>query len=100
MHGELETSIVPRSVCVAVHLALVAVAAWIYFGSGIEWVGGSFGIDWSSGEFVRRFLLFSFGVFLWLRLTFGMFWLLKRKIGAERILLMLPFKGPCFWAIP
>lgn len=85
MHGEVETSAVPRTTCVAIHLALVAVAGWVYLGGGIETVGAWFGADWPSGDFVRRVLLFSFGVILWLRLTFGMFWLLKRKFGWEEL---------------
>jgi protein-S-isoprenylcysteine O-methyltransferase Ste14 len=70
---------------VAVHLVLVAVAGWLYFGGGIETIRGLFGIDWQPGDFTRRLLLLSFGVILWLRLTFGMFWLLKRKFGWDEL---------------
>ena len=85
MHGETETSMIPRTVGVALHLALVVGAGWLCFGGGIETVGEWFERDWQPGDYARRLLLFSFGVVLWLRLTFGMFWLLKRKFGWDEL---------------
>ena len=34
MHGKQETSQVPRVTCTVLHAAMVAVAAWIYYGGG------------------------------------------------------------------
>lgn len=81
MHGERETSIVPRVTWIVAHLALLIAAGWIYFAGGYERFGALFGQDWSTGDRVRRAVLFAFGVVTFVRFTFTMAVLLKRRFG-------------------
>ena len=81
MHGERETSAAARTTWVVVHLLLLVVAAWVYFGGGIEHVGEWLGRDRAAGDFARRAILLAFGVVTWLRMTFTATHLLRRKFG-------------------
>ena len=87
MHGEHETTSATRIVCTLIHLALLGVAYWIYFdgGAGLisEWPTGRTTL---TGNPVRRTVLFSFGIFLFLRMSLALFFLLKRKFGWEELL--------------
>ncbi len=73
MHGEPETSMLPRTMGVVLHFALTIGADWLYFGGRIAAVGQWLGLDWRPGNSLRCLLLFSFGVILWLRLTLTTF---------------------------
>ena len=79
MHGEQENSKAPRITCTVLHVAFLGMAAWIYFGGGIEfitaWVGSEPKV---SGNLARRTVLFSFSVVLFLRICLTLFYLLKR----------------------
>jgi protein-S-isoprenylcysteine O-methyltransferase Ste14 len=79
MHGETETSNVPRATWVVAHLLILTTAYWLYFGGGIELVGGWFGRTWLSGNLGRRYLLMGFGVVMWLRMALTAFVLLRRR---------------------
>ncbi len=89
MHGEQETSKIPRITCTIVHVVFLVIAAWIYFGGGIETIFGWFvSRPVLSGDLTRRIILFSFGIILFFRLLLGFFYLLKRK-----------FDWPEFWGV-
>lgn len=80
MHGQQETSSTPRVVCICLHAAFLAVAAWIYFGRGAEVLLGWAGPDWAQqGDAGRRMLLLFFGVVLFVRLTLTLSVLLQRR---------------------
>lgn len=70
MHGMKETTQIPRLICTLLHALFLALAAWLYF-------GGSYGM--------REIILFSFGVVLFLRIGYGMFFVLKRKFSWEEL---------------
>ena len=84
MHGEQEHSYTTRTVCTILHFVFLVVASWIYFAGGNEvilgWLGGE---PAHAGDLARRIILFSFGIVLFLRITLGFFYLLKRKFGWE-----------------
>lgn len=80
MHGEVETSYAPRVVGTLLHLVVLAGAAWLLLGGGIETIGAWLGQDWHSGDLPRRAVLFSFGCALWLRMLLTGFWLLRRRL--------------------
>ena len=80
MHGEQETSNAPRMTCTLIHVALLGVAAWIYFGGGNEFISGWLTDEPTpSGDLTRRIVLFSFGIALFLRINLTLFYLLKRR---------------------
>jgi len=79
MHGEVETSYVPRTAGAVFHLLLLGVAGWILLGGGIEAVGVWFGQEWSPGDLARRIVLFVLGCVLFGRLALTSFWVLKRR---------------------
>lgn len=81
MHGQEETSKVPRLVWAVAHLGVVGTAAWILFGNGIATIGGWFGKEWGPADPTRSAILVGFGVILWLRMTITAFYLLERKFG-------------------
>jgi len=81
MHGEEETTALPRTTWVAVHTLLLLVGAWLYFGGGAERIGSWFGRDWTAGDQARRAILLAFGVVTWLRMTLTATYLLRRRFG-------------------
>jgi hypothetical protein len=84
MHGEQENSKAPRIACTVLHVAFLGMAAWIYFGGGIEFITGWVGSEPKvSGNLARRIMLFSFSVVLFLRICLTLFYLLKRRFGWE-----------------
>lgn len=85
IHGQKETSWVPRVVWIVLHLFLLGVAAWLAFGGGLSVVGGWVGQPWKAGDLARRVVLLSFGVFFFLRTFLTGVVLLKRKFGWEEL---------------
>ena len=84
MHGEQEHSYTTRIICTLLHLVFLGIAGWIYFAGGIEVISGWLGGEPApTGDLARRIILFSFGIVLFLRITLGLFYLLKRKFGWE-----------------
>ncbi len=81
MYGQDEISHAPRLTWVALHLALVGVAAWILLGGGYGAVTGLFGAARTPGDPGRRTVLFLFGAVLWVRMTLTVLVLLKRRFG-------------------
>lgn len=79
--GKTETTYLPRISWIFIHLGLVLIAAWLYFGQGYEQLGNWFGANWQPGDQGRRVLLLLCGVLLWLRMSFMILYLLKRKFG-------------------
>ncbi|MGE0430906.1 MAG: DUF1295 domain-containing protein [Planctomycetota bacterium] len=81
MHGQTETTHVPRISWTIVHAALVAFSGWMLLGGGTPVVGSWFGAEWTAGDAGRRGVLFIFGVILFIRMSVTGFVLLKRKFG-------------------
>ena len=50
MYGQKETTNLPRLFTFALHIVFVAIAAWLYFGGGIETVGDWVGASWMPGR--------------------------------------------------
>lgn len=83
MHGQEETTKVPRIAWTIAHLCILAVSAWILFGGGISVVGKWVGEEWTAGDPMRRALLLGLGGVLWIRMSLTAFVLLERKFGWE-----------------
>jgi protein-S-isoprenylcysteine O-methyltransferase Ste14 len=81
MHGERETSRVPRLVWVLLHAAEVGVSLWILLGGGNRTVGGWVGARWPVGDLGRRAVLAAFALVLWGRMTVTALYILKRRFG-------------------
>lgn len=81
MHGERETSRLPRTVWVVLHAAQVGVALWILLGGGYAVIGRWFGATWTAGDPARRVVLAVFAVVLWLRMTLTGLYILQRRFG-------------------
>jgi protein-S-isoprenylcysteine O-methyltransferase Ste14 len=80
MHGQSETSNIPRLTCTLIHLLFLALAAWVYFGGGGEVISGWLGLgSGSQGNSIRRLVLFGFGLILFLRISLTLFVLLRRR---------------------
>jgi steroid 5-alpha reductase family enzyme len=80
MHGKQETSLMPRATCTALHGAMVAAAAWIYFGGGAAFLLSLSGqVSPDPGDWARRVVLMGFAVAAFLRITATFFILLKRR---------------------
>ena len=82
MHGEKETSRMPRAVITTLHCAFLIISGWLFFCGGDEIIRGWLG----KGEILtpslsRRIVLFSFGIILFSRMTLTLFYLLKRRFG-------------------
>jgi protein-S-isoprenylcysteine O-methyltransferase Ste14 len=81
VHGQKETSWLPRAAWVALHLAQVAVVMWILFGGGYQAIGQLIGREWHAGDLGRRVVLAVFSIVLWVRMTLTALYLLQRKFG-------------------
>lgn len=79
MHGEAETSRIPRVAWVLVHLVLVGVGVWMLVGGGLGALGRQVGSDWGSLDRARAWVLAGFGVMLWVRMTLTALVLLQRR---------------------
>ncbi len=77
MHGEPENSGTTRTVCTLVHVLFLCIASWIYFAGGDEHAGLAYS--------PRHVLLLGFGVVLFLRMSFALFVLLKRKFDWDEL---------------
>lgn len=86
MHGTPEDSRTTRVVCTLVHLLFLGVAGWIYFGGGSELLSRLLSSDRTGPAYSpRHAVLFGFGVVLFLRMSFALFFLLKRKFGWDEL---------------
>jgi protein-S-isoprenylcysteine O-methyltransferase Ste14 len=81
MHGQKESSSIPRVTWVVLHLAELGVVLFILFGGGYELLGHAMGLDWHAGDLGRRVVLAAFGVVLWVRMTLTALYLLRRRFG-------------------
>lgn len=79
MYRREEVSPWPRRAFVVAHLAMVALSAWILLGTGTEVLGRVVGRSWIAGDPGRRWLLASFALVLWLRMSATVLVLLERR---------------------
>ncbi len=79
MHGEVETSLVPRTTWVLAHLVILGVAWWILFAGGYDSISRMLGQKWPVGDPSRGGILFACGVVLWMRMLLGAYYLLTRR---------------------
>ncbi len=79
MYGQEEISYAPRVFSVGMHVVFVAIAAWLYFGGGIQTVGDWFGVTWTPGPLGRRLIHFAFALIVLVRMSVTMLYLLKRR---------------------
>jgi len=80
MYGQKDKSIPQKTVMKLFELIILAVSFWILFGNGYAEITGDRG---TSGIFSRRVLLFFFNCIVFIRMTFTMFYLVKRRIPWE-----------------
>ena len=64
MHGEVETSLVPRTTWVLAHLVILGIAWWILFAGGYDSVPRMLGQKWPVGDPYRGGILFACGCVL------------------------------------
>ncbi len=83
MYGKKSDSFFQKAIISVLEIILLYFAYWIAFKKGGTIVYTWFGIDVSEGYLIRRIIIFSFSVIVFLRLSFMMFFLLKRKIPME-----------------
>lgn len=83
MYGKKSNSFLQKAIITVLEIALLYFAYWIAFTKGGTVIYSWFGINMSEGNAMRRILIFSFSIIVFLRLSFMMFFLLKRKIPME-----------------
>lgn len=81
MHGEVENSLLPRTVWVLAHLVILGVAWWILFAGGYQAISALLGRNWHVGDPTRRGILFACSVVMWMRTILTAYYLLKRRFG-------------------
>ena len=83
LYSRQSKSIPQKVIIVAVELFLLYFSYWILFKDGGTVLLDKLGIDAIPGNFNSRLIIFLFSVIIFLRITFTLFYLLKRKIPWE-----------------
>jgi protein-S-isoprenylcysteine O-methyltransferase Ste14 len=83
LYGKKSTSIPQKLTITFLELLLLTVSYWILFLSGGTFILDKFGINTEPGDYMSRATIFTFSCIVFIRMTFMMFYLLKRKIPWE-----------------
>lgn len=86
LYSQQSKSIPQKNIIVAAELFLLYFSFWILFQCGGVVVLDKIGIEAIPGNLYSRIILFIFSVVVFLRITFTLFYLLKRKIPWEESL--------------
>jgi protein-S-isoprenylcysteine O-methyltransferase Ste14 len=82
LHGERgRLSEAPRLFFLANQALAVALSGWFLLGSGFAALDRWFHLGWRAGNRLRRMILFACSIAYLLRLTFSLFYTLRRRIG-------------------
>lgn len=90
LYGKKSNSILQKTIITVLEIALLYFAYWIAFQKGGTIIYSWFGVNIGEGNMLRRIIIFSFSIIVFIRLSFMMFFLLKRKIPVEEAL-SVPF---------
>lgn len=88
MYRRDEVSRWPRRAFVIAHLAMAALSAWILLGDGTEVLGRVVGVSWAAGDPGRRWLLATFALVLWVRMSVTVLVLLGRRFTWQEMALV------------
>lgn len=90
LYGKKSKSIPQKTTIILLELLLLALAYWILFLGGGTILLNKIGIHVQPGDYGSRAIVFAFSCIVFIRLTFMMLYLLKRKIPWEESL-SVPF---------
>lgn len=80
IYGKKSKSLPQKVTITLIQVALLGLAYWILFAQGRDLFFGLFGRNSAEAVPARYWIIFSFSILVFLRITFTMFYLLKRKI--------------------
>lgn len=80
MYGEYGKSIGPKLLLTILHAASISIVFWLFFRGGLVALSLSTGRSFLPGAFSSRVLLFSCAVVYFLRVLFGVFYLIRRTM--------------------
>ncbi len=83
LYGKKSNSLLQKTIITVLEIVLLYFAYWIALKKGGTIIYSWFGINVNEGYAIRRIIIFSFSIIVFLRLSFMMFFLLKRKIPME-----------------
>ena len=83
LYGQKSKSIPQKIVIHFIEILLLALSYWILFHSGGAWVENHLHINNSIGNIDRRIVIFVFNIIIFIRLSYMMIFILKRKIPWE-----------------
>lgn len=83
LYGQQSKSIPQKVIIHALELLLIWFSFWILFQSGEDWIGNKLHIPVAHSGLKRRMILFVFNIVTFLRISYTMIFLLKRKIPWE-----------------
>lgn len=83
LYGQKSKSIPQKIVIHLIEILLLWLSYWVLFQNGGEWIERYLNIHNSTGNLGRRVIIFVFSIIIFLRLTYMMLFLLKRKIPWE-----------------
>ena len=87
MHGNYQRSMGRRIIWQVFHFLLVSLGFWLLFSGGLNTTSSWFGQSWTPGDFTRRILIFLTSFSLFLRWGLTNFYLLKRKMPWNEIII-------------
>jgi len=90
MYGQYDKSIAQKTIIVVLEIILLWLSWRILFQHGGDAILGWFGSENVNGGIERRIIVFSFSVIVFLRITFAMFFFVRRKIPWEESM-SIPF---------
>jgi protein-S-isoprenylcysteine O-methyltransferase Ste14 len=83
LYGQQSRSIPQKTVIHLIELLLIGLSYWILFRSGGTWVEKHLHISLAAENTERRLVIFAFNIVTFLRLAYGMIFLVKRRIPWE-----------------
>lgn len=86
LYGQKGKSLPQKIVIIALELLLLRISYWILFEDGGQNILRELGMEEVTGVMERKIIMFAFSCIVFLRMSFMMFYLLKRKIPWEESL--------------
>ena len=83
LYGKKSKSIPQKLIIIGFEMILLYLAYFIAFKKGGTTIYNWFGISMQEGDRLRRIIIFSFSIIVFLRITFAMFIFIKRRIPFE-----------------
>ena len=86
LYGQKSKSIPQKLTITFLELLILGFAFWIAFNKGGSVIYNWFGIEMTEGDIIRRSIIFSFSIIVFLRILFTMFFFIKRRIPLEEVI--------------